>query len=304
MKVTPSCVACSLSRRSFELELLFGHDNARRSLPVLRDIIEAVNLYIGPDIDAAELATVAFKRAKDVVPLDKLYENLIDKYISLAINRSKKIEESVEKLDVVSSISVLLRAAALASGFRVLSVASILEEPPSDLDMVSPRVGIDDSSKVVELMREAAARGKPLYYVFRGVLEAPYDMALIRKVREEFNIKVIGIAKIERFEDHLTVADLERLGYIEYLDDLIEFSAANATLIGDEAEHIYNMFRGAGLVIFKGALQALHALNHPPQAPLALLFTANCSLVSKVFNIPLKSLNIILRNVREKLRPG
>ena len=307
MKVTPTCVACVLARRSNELEALYNDTQNRQRLSVLRNITESMLLYIGPDIEAAELATVTFRRAKRLTGVDKLYSDLIRKHMNKALERARKISESVNDKEDGEAIKILAKASALATGFRPLHTGGVLDEPP-DLSTVSAALsfagGRDDSEKLITYLEEI--RGGTLYYIPRGALELPYDAALISRIKDTFNVKVNAVFRLERFEDYAVLSDAEELGITEGFDDIIEYASDAAALLQDEAEHIIQLLNEADLVIVKGGLQSLHMRNINTTAPRLLLFTANCRLLSRWLGARLGAANIVLEGVEagEGPRPG
>ncbi len=307
MKVTPTCVACVLARRSSELETLYDDSRNRQRLSVLRNITESMLLYIGPDIEAAELATVTFRRAKRLTGIDKLYNDLISRHMNKALERARKISESVSDKEDGEAIKILAKAAALATGFRPLHAGGVLEEPP-DLSTVSAALsftgGRDDSEKLIAYLERI--QGGTVYYIPRGALELPYDAALIKRIKDAFNVKVNAVFRLERFEDYAVLSDAEELGIIEDLDDIIEYASDAAALLQDEAAHIIQLLNEADLVMVKGGLQALHMHNINVTAPRLLLFTANCRLLSRWLGARLGTANIVLEGVEagEGPRPG
>lgn len=308
MKVTPTCVACVMARRSSELEALYDDSQNRQRLSVLRNITESMLLYMGPDIEAAELATITFRRAKRLTRIGELYDNMIRKYMNKAVERARKISESVSDKEHGEAITVLAKASALATGFRPLHTGGVLDEPP-DLSTVSAALslagGRDDSGKLLEYLE--TIRGGTVYYIPRGALELPYDIALIRRIKEAFNVKVNAVFRLERFEDYAVLSDAEGLGIIEDFDDIIEYASDAAALLQDEAEHIIQLLNEADLVLVKGGLQALHMHNISVTRPRLLLFTANCKLLSRWLGARLGTANIVLEGVEaagEGPRPG
>jgi len=303
LKVTPSCIACVIARRAGELELLYGDGQNRMRLSVLRNLIESMLLYVGPDIEAAELATVTFRRMKSLARVEKLYENLIERYREMAMMRAKDVEEMTGEMDDVEAVKLLAKVAAMATGFRVLHAGRVLEEPPGYTLAISVKPARDDSERLLKLLEDIRGTGT-VYYLFRGALELPYDIAFIRRLRSAFELKVVGVVKSGRFEDHATLADLEEYGYMDELDDVIEYASDAASLLQDEADHIVSMLDEADLVIVKGGLQSLHIENLGVKRPRLKLLMVNCGLLSRRLNVKLASVNIILDGVEEGPRQG
>ena len=298
MHVTPYCAACTLFKRAVELDTR-ENDNARK-LAIYRELLEAVNLYIGPDIEVAELATVSFRRLKTLVGNDSPYEEIIQRNLSKAISRAKSIEESIKGKPLDRKIADALKAASLATGFRPLDTPDkLLTEPPTVVDIAalgsSHKIGRDDTRIVIDKLYEMKKNGGIVYYIFGSVFELPYDSIFIKLLRDELGLGVIGVARNGRYEDYVIANDLEVTGVADLLSEVIDIGSDAATVMRDENEYIYEQLNEASLVVVKGDIQTLYFYNIPPEAPLLFLFAAPCNVVAKLFNVPEKSFNIILQ---------
>jgi uncharacterized protein with ATP-grasp and redox domains len=290
-------VACALLKRAVELEM--QEEDHTRKLAIYRKLLEAVNLYIGPDIEVAELATVSFRRLKSLLDCKPLYEDVIKLNLSKAMSRAKSIEESLDGKPLDRRIADALRAASLATGYRPFNTLDrILAEPPTHVDLAalgtSLRIGRDDTWQVIEKLYSMRKDGGIIYYAFGSVFELPYDAIVIRLLRDELGLGVIGIARSDRYEDYVTASDLEATGVADLLSEVIDIGSDAATVMKDDNEHVYEQLNEASLVIVKGDIQTLYFYNNPPNAPVLFLFAAPCTVLSKLFNVPEKSFNIIL----------
>lgn len=297
MHVTPYCVACALLKRAVELEM--HEEDYTRKLVIYRKLLEAVNLYIGPDIEVAELATVSFRRLKALLDRKSLYEEVIRRNLNKAISRAKSIEESLAGKPLDERIANALRAASLATGYRPLNTLDrLLAEPPSAVDLAafgtSLKVGRDESKRVIDRLYDMRRDGGIVYYAFGSVFELPYDAILIRLLRDELGLGVIGIARSERYEDYATASDLEAVGVADLLAEVIDIGSDAATITKEDNEHLYEQLNEASLVVVKGDVQTLYFHNNPPRASVLFLFAAPCTVLSKLFNVPEKSFNIVL----------
>ena len=139
---------------------------------------------------------------------------------------------------------------------------------------------------MVEKLSEISKVGGTIYYLFASVFELPYDAIVVKILREDYGLDVIGIARNKRFEDYATVNDVEELGLGGLLTDLIDIGNDAVTVIREEHEHIYEQISKSSLVIVKGCLQTLYFYNNPLDAPTLMLFTATCPILAAAFNVP------------------
>jgi len=296
LKITPLCVSCTLLRRSVELENIFSNEENNMRLSILRELLEAIGLYIGPDIEATELATISFRRLKALAPkIVELYDTLVTATLKMSIERAKDIERIVEDKELEDSIETLLMAASAATGFRpIAGISRLLEEPPSQLDLINIKKGRMETARILQLIREAASSASPVYYLFASAHELPYDGLFIRRLVDA-GVHVVGVVRRKRFEDYAIAQDLDRAGVGELLEDIVEIDGSAAPS-SDEDEHIVARMSSAPFVVVKGGLQALYFHNNPLKAPTVLLFAASCPVLTKVFNVPPGSLNAIVHS--------
>ncbi|ABM80717.1 damage-control phosphatase ARMT1 family protein [Hyperthermus butylicus] len=297
MRIVPYCVACNLMKRAIELEHAES-DNVRR-LAIFREIIESANLYIGPDIEAAVLATVLYRRLRTLLNGLDPYKAIIEAAIDKAVARARSVEETLAEKPVEEKLAKALLISALATGYRPLNIPDkVFEEPPSAVDLATAssafRIGGNDTEAVLEKLKEISRVGGVVYYLFASVFELPYDAIVVKILREDYGLDVIGVARNKRFEDYAAVNDVEELGLGSLLTDLIDIGSDAATVIREEHEHIYEQISKSSLVIVKGCLQTLYFYNNPLEAPTLMLFTAVCPVLSMAFNVPRRSVNIVL----------
>ncbi len=295
MKITPFCVACTLMKRALELESLFGSRDSTAGLSVMRELMEAMDLYIGPDIEVAELATVSFRRAKNLVPeLAKLYGDIVEKEFAVASSRARSLADSLAEKPAAEAIPVLLRGAAAATAYKPFSgVHRVLEEPPTEYDIINMHFGVDDSQRLLMVLDDLKRNGGSLYYLFASVAELPYDVALIERIIDEYAVKVYGVVRSERYEDYAVADDLSRLGAEDVFEEIIEIEDAAAPL-SDEDRHLINALNQAELVIIKNDVQSLYFHNNPLSTRTLYMFTSACPVLSRAFSVPERSVNILL----------
>lgn len=295
MKITPFCVACMLMKRALELESLFGSEEATAGLSVMRELMEAVNLYIGPDIEVAELATVSFRRAKSLVPnLLNLYNEIVEREIAMASSRARSLAEGLAEKPAAEAIPMLLRGAAAATAYKPFTgPRRVLEEPPTEYDIVNIHFGVEDSRRVLQVLDDMKRNGGSLYYLFASVAELPYDIALIERIADEYAIRIHGVVRSERYEDYVVADDISRLGVDDLFDEIIEIEDAAAPL-ADEDRHLISNMNQAELVIVKGGVQSLYFHNNPLSTRTVYMFTSFCPVLSRAFNVPERSVNIVL----------
>jgi hypothetical protein len=94
-----------------ELESIFGDEENNTRLSIMRELLEAISLYIGPDIEATELATVSFRRLKSLAQqIVELYETMVETSIRMSIERAKDIKKAVEDKNISEALEFLLAA--------------------------------------------------------------------------------------------------------------------------------------------------------------------------------------------------
>ncbi|KSW11974.1 hypothetical protein CF15_04060 [Pyrodictium occultum] len=304
MHITPYCTACISMRRAAELEAL-PIDNSEK-LAIYRQLLDAVNLYITPDTEVVELATVSFRRLKALVKQSTPYEQLIEQNLSKAVARAKSIEDLIAGKPIDERLSLALRAASLATGYRAFNTPDkILEEPPSTVDLTalgtSLQVGRDDTRRVVRLLHDLQRNGGTIYYLFGSVFELPYDAILLRILVNDLGLSVAGITRSDRYEDYVVTEDLESIGIADTLSEVIDLGSDDVTVTIDSNEHLYEQLNNASLVVVKGELQATYFHNNPVEAPMLFLFAVPCPVIARAFNLPPRSFNIVLQ---EKPRQG
>ena len=295
MKITPLCVACTLMKRALELESLFGPKDPAAGLSVMRELMEAMDLYIGPDIEVAELATVSFRRAKSLVPdLAKLYSDVVERELAVASSRARSLAESLAEKPAAEAIPVLLRGAAVATAYKPFTGAQrVLEEPPTEYDIVNIRFGSDDTQRFLSVLEDLKRNGGSLYYLFASTAELPYDVALIERIIDEYAVKVYGVVRSKRYEDYVIADDISRLGADDLFEEIIEIEDAAAPL-SDEDKHLIAALNQAELVIVKNDVQSLYFHNNPLATRTLYMFTSACPVLSRAFNVPERSVNIVL----------
>ena len=279
MKVTPLCASYILMRRSVELENL--DLGSAEKLSALRSIVESVSIYIGPDIELAEFATVSYRVAKKLVPVERLYSEKLDAMASTAENRAREIVESISDKAFDDAVKILAAAAALAEGVHVLRTPFVgLEEPPTPVDAVSAARSIEGD--LVSALKELGGRGGTLYYVFGRAVALPYDIALVSFIRDQVGLEVIGVIRGERFEDYASIKDLEDRGYLRELDDVIVFGGDEVAPYSEEAGHAAQALASADMVIVKGELLLLHFIDKELAPPLYGLAFIQCPVAAEL----------------------
>jgi uncharacterized protein with ATP-grasp and redox domains len=295
LQLVPYCVACSILKRTIELE--YAEPDNVRKLAVLRELLESANLYIGPDIETVVFATVLHRRLKTLLGREDIYKPFIEAMLDRAVSRARSIEESLSDASREEKASKAMLIAALATGYRPLGTPDkLLEEPPSTVDLTvagSLRTGRDDTGKVLEHLKSLSERGGTVYYLFASVFELPYDAILIRILREDYGLDVIGVVRSQRYEDYVVAGDIDALGLGDILSDVINYGSDAATVIRDEHEHVFEQLNKASLVVVKGGFQSLYFHNNPLDAPTLMLFASSCPVISQAFNVPKRSINII-----------
>ncbi len=302
MRLTPTCIACTLARRAAELEQL-DIDN-RKKLGIFRDLLDAVNLYIGPDIEVAVLESVVFRRFKTLLGGKNIYENLVKEKINAALTRANEIFEILKEKPLEEKLRLALYASALATGYNVLDAPEkVLLEPPGPADLAligsSIKLGRDDSAKLIEYVKRLGESGGTVYYLFASVMELPYDKNVIKILVEDFGLGIVGVVRGARYRDFAIAEDLENYGLIEYVSEVLDMGSDSLTVTKDEHPHIYDQLNEASLVFIKSSEQAIYFHNNPLKSPNVLIFMAPCSVVAKAFGVPIKSLNIIVQNIEE-----
>ncbi len=297
MKITPLCISCTLMKRSLELESLYGDEENNTRLSIMRELLEATGLYIGPDIEAAELATVSFRRLRSLAPrVVEMYRTLAASSMKMAVERAEEIRRTIEDKRLGDVLEFLLQTIAASTGYRPLAGHwRLLEEPPSQLDVVSAKKGRIDVEQFSRLVDEASSSSQPVYYLFASAHELPYDMLLVEKLVDE-GVSVVGVVRGEPFEDYATAEDLDTVGATNYLEDVVEIEAAAAPL--EEDSHIVSRMNNAPFVVVKGCVQSLYFHNNPLKTPMLLAFTAFCPVLVKIFQVPPGSVNAIVASPR------
>ena len=299
MKVRPSCIACAILRRAVELEALMDNTHNRERLSILRELVDAVNLYSGPDIEVAELLTVSYRRIKQLAPRVKdIYEEAKRVYLPLALSRAERISEYIGKLEDGEALKFLLKAAALASALRIFHPTLVILEPPSEMDVINAKTGVDDSEKAIKFLHEIKGEGT-IYYVLGGIAELPYDIILVRRLRDSLGLRVVAVVNSERFEDHVTLADLEEQGYVDEFDYIEVVHSDAASVIRREVPSVYQSLQDAQLVIVKRGIHVLHFMNNTIKTPMLMLFTAYCNVLASTFKVNIGTVNIVFTGKQE-----
>ncbi len=295
MKITPLCVSCTFLRRSLEIESVMSKEELAAQLSVARELLEAISLYIGPDIEAAELATVSFRRLASLVPkVKEFYEAIVESSIRMSLDRIASFEKNIEDKSLEEVAEFLLLTAAAATGYKPLAEQwRLLEEPPDQLVVINMKKGIVETNKFMELVNKAIESTSPIYYLFAAAHELPYDKLLIEKLIDE-GIKVVGVARRERFEDYTTPSDLDKAGLTELLEDVVEIEGGAAPA-PEEDKHIIARMNTSPFVIVKGGLQSLYFHNNPLKAATVFIFAAQCPILVRAFDVPPRSLNAVIR---------
>ena len=295
MKITPLCVSCTFLRRSLEIESVMSKEELAAQLSVARELLEAISLYIGPDIEAAELATVSFRRLASLVPkVKEFYEAIVESSIRMSLDRIASFEKNIEDKSLEEVAEFLLLTAAAATGYKPLAEQwRLLEEPPDQLVVINMKKGIVETNKFMELVNKAIESTSPIYYLFAAAHELPYDKLLIEKLIDE-GIKVVGVARRERFEDYTAPSDLDKAGLTELLEDVVEIEGGAAPA-PEEDKHIIARMNTSPFVIVKGGLQSLYFHNNPLKAATVFIFAAQCPILVRAFDVPPRSLNAVIR---------
>lgn len=295
MKITPLCVSCTFLRRSLEIESVMSKEDLATQLSVTRELLEAISLYIGPDIEAAELATVSFRRLASLVPkVKEFYEAIVESNIRMSLDRMVSFEKNLEDKNLEEVAEFLLLTAAAATGYKPLAEQwRLLEEPPDQLVVINMKKGIVETDKFMDIVNKAVESASPIYYLFAAAHELPYDRLLIEKLIDK-GIKVVGVARRERFEDYATSSDLDKAGLTEFLEDVVEIEGGAAPA-PEEDKHIIARMNAAPFVVVKGGLQSLYFHNNPLKSATVFIFAANCPILVRAFDVPPRSLNAVIR---------
>ena len=295
MKLTPLCVSHIFQRRALELENLRELGEPEK-MSAYRSIIESMVIYIGPDIEPTEIMSVAYRVAKKTANIDGLYSSLLSAAYKVAKSRAESIRDSVSGMEFRQALTLLLRASALSSGYRVLpDPHRVIEEPPSYMDVVNAKLGVDDTEKIVSAFADRSRfEGGSVYYVFGSVPELPYDAVLIELLREELGVEVVGVVRVNRFEDQATVSDLEEYNIVGVLDDVIAVSS-DTPLLGEESKQLLRILDTGSLVVLKGDYGAIVAEAVEFNTAVVLLFSSNCPVISSVYAVEPGTVNIIAK---------
>ncbi len=256
------------------------------ALASFRSIAESTGVYLGPDIELSLLATVSFRRLKSIVGEENVYAGLIGELEPRVREAVETIEDRLRRLAGSERFLFALKAAVAGNA----------------LDLAKPYLDpyIHDASSVskIELKRREAVeleklvvegKVKTIAYVFDGLLEALYDAVFIRVLRE-YGAVVIGIAKSEPFEDDATIAELRRLGVLDYLDDIVETGSDAASLIVDEVnDYAMRVLDEADAVVLKGSMNHLHFVNNRLGRRVYSLMRVPCKLLASELGVNIGS---------------
>ncbi len=301
MKARPMCAACMLVRRAVELEQV-GSSKPSAAISWFRSILETANLYFGPDIEIALLASMTFRRLKSITGVEDPYEAVKRQEMELATRISGKVRDLIAKEeDGAKKLAIALSAASYATlvqrglnnfYFSPAPALAVLNELEAALTIVGVKEGVVHVNRVVELLK---ARGSPtIYYLTGTVAELPFDMIVMDVLREEFNSYIVAIVRGKPYEDYVTAREAEEAGLGDHVDEVIETGTDSVTVTMEENASLYASLSSADLVIVKGELQALYYVNNPPGSPLLLLVATKCPVAARVLGVELNKVNIVL----------
>ena len=317
MKLTPYCVACILTRRSLEIEELEknstkggskGNPHAPflRSMALLKEMLNTLELYAGPDMEVADLVSASFRHLTKLTDgeIIKVYDKILSEYIEMAKHRADEIVETFKKdsenLDKVEALKKALYASALSTGFSVFDdTLRLLKEPPTFNEIItyaSSRKGRDDFDKFLDIL-VGEETGDTIYFLFGRVTEIPYDKILIEQIKSVQDIKIVGLVRRNRIEDYATYDDLHKFTVVDLLDNIITIDNIVSNIEKNNRfgiEHVR-------LIVVKGPLQTLYMYNNPLSKPVLALFTSTCRVSSKVLGVKENSINIYIIPPRKQI---
>ncbi|MET1102364.1 MAG: ARMT1-like domain-containing protein [Pyrodictiaceae archaeon] len=295
LKANPLCTACLLTRRAYEVEEFSDDPSARIAL--FKSILETANLYLGPDIEAALLASMTYRRLRNMLGSKDLYEDKKRKAYEVAKEKAKKLKDIIySKKDAAEKLSLAIRASTVASVVQSVKynlLKNELSSIPTLSDITAITLHRNDVNDFSNILR---AKSSPTVVFMTGtVAELPYDYILMDVLRDSYSAYVLAMVRSEPYEAMVFKGDLEYAELEDHVDEIVEFGSDTPTLIpGESSSKALARLEEADVVIAKGCLQTLTLRNIGIAKPVLALLYIECSVAARILGVREDTYNAIL----------
>ena len=280
MRTHPYCLYCAF-RQAVKASSIATSDSARRLGAVLLSLLEIAKFSRTMDEPPAKLGTKVHEIVKLVTENPDPYEKVKEKSNELA----REVARSIEVNGLMDAIE--LSIAGNVIDYVSLSVNTELKR--RIFDAMSQGLFIDERNKLIDKLERINQNGE-IIYLADNAGEIVFDEILIDFIKEEFDLRVILVVRGGPLVNDATLKDVEEIGMISKVDEVITTGKAMSGVLLDEvpSDLVKRMWK-SDFIISKGQgnFESIEPLFG--RGKVALLLRAKCSPVARELGVPLGS---------------
>ncbi len=292
MKGDLLCLPCTV-RTAYDIAVKATSDKEAQSKLVYETIKWLAN---DPNVlngTPAAFHTYVQRLAKKITGNPDPFRELKKTSNEIALRAVKALENECKHLEFKESF----RLAALGSicgntiDFEVEGHRFSMNELEASLcACLKGELAIDDTSSLIT----ALSKARKVVYLLDNAGEIVFDKFLIRKIIENFPVKVIAVVKEGPILNDATMEDAEQVGLREVAEVITTGNDHIGFELEESSEELLTHIRTADLVIAKGQgnYESITEVENVFTKPFVYILRAKCSLVADKLGVP-RNANVV-----------
>jgi uncharacterized protein with ATP-grasp and redox domains len=235
----------------------------------------------------AEFHTHVQRMAKKITGNPDPFIELKKASNEIALHVVKVLEKKCAKLGFTDAFRLAALGAICGNtiDFEVEGHQFSMDELESSLcACLDGTLAIDDTPKLAE----ALSRSKRVVYLLDNAGEIVFDTFFIKKITDNFPVKVYAVVKSGPILNDATLEDTKQVG----LEEVAEIITTGADHIGmnidESSDELLEHLHTADVIIAKGQgnYESLTEVEHVLPKPIVYVLRAKCSLVADTLSVP------------------
>ena len=265
------CLPC-LFRQSLESARMVTDDKK-----IIKDILKKYSKMlpelIDSDAKAPMISEEMQKYIKEISGVDDPYAEIKEKNLKSAFKLLPLVKEEIKKAEDPLLAALLMSAMGNSIDAGVSLNVNIKENIESAL---ADSFAYSDYQQFLKELQQA----EELLFIADNTGEAVFDKLLIKKIKEDYNLKITYAVRETAILNDITAEGAKELGIDDYAEIIKSGSRAPAMLMESASNQFLKHYQNADLVISKGQgnLEGLYGI----ESEIYFLLKAKCEVIAEL----------------------
>ena len=274
LKMEYDCLPC-LFRQSLESARMVTDDKK-----IIKDILKKYSKMlpelIDSDAKAPMISEEMQKYIKEISGVDDPYAEIKEKNLKSAFKLLPLVKEEIKKADDPLLAALLMSAMGNSIDAGVSLNVNIKENIESAL---ADSFAYSDYQQFLKELQQA----EELLFIADNTGEAVFDKLLIKKIKEDYNLKITYAVRETAILNDITAEGAKELGIDDYAEIIKSGSRAPAMLMESASNQFLKHYQNADLVISKGQgnLEGLYGI----ESEIYFLLKAKCEVIAELLKV-------------------